>query len=104
MSSPLANPDSLEPAITAEDLEAAVHGHIDRTTVTTPEEIMLLVLGVGVEDPMEYAVLVSLLKDLRLDAGMAPGEGPAWAGGVIDGFLIGVRALRFALQREGITA
>ena len=75
--------------ITERELLLAADGHIARTP-TTVADIRALLANEGI-DPDDLQALVASLRDLR---GLSDEDKPGWGAGVIDGFLLGVRATR----------
>jgi hypothetical protein len=76
--------------IGAGSLERAMHAHGDRTQMLGPRPVHRIVASLGA-DADEVQAAFQALRDLREPTN--PGE---YAGGLLDGFVVGVRAARAA--------
>jgi hypothetical protein len=74
--------------IGADELTAASHAHLDRMQLHGPRPIHRIIESVGV-DSEEFHAMAQTLRDLR-----QPPDSPSYSAGLIDGFVIGVRAAK----------
>lgn len=81
---------SAGPFIGGDALEAGLHGHADRTQLFGPRPIHRIVSSLQV-DAEEFQAAAQVLRDHR-----APDDDGVYAAGVLDGFVLGVRATRVA--------
>jgi hypothetical protein len=78
--------------IGADALEAGLHGHADRTQLFGPRPTHRIVSSLQV-DADEFQAAAQVLRDHR-----APDDDGIYAAGVLDGFVLGVRAARSARE------
>lgn len=76
--------------IGADALEHAVRAHRDRTELHGPRPIHRIIASLQV-DAEKFQAMAQVVADYR-----APEDRGIYAGGLVDGFVLGVRAARFA--------
>lgn len=69
-----------------DELLAASHAHMDRTELYGPKPIERIIESLGV-DSEEFHAMAQALRDMR-----EPPDSPSYSAGLIDGFVIGLRA------------
>lgn len=82
--------------IGAKDLAAAVHAHADRTQMFGPNPIKRIIESLGV-DADEFQAMAQVVSDHRKPR---PEEIDHYPAGFIDGFVIGVRAVRASASTD----
>lgn len=80
--------------IGAEALTQASHAHLDRTQMFGPNPIARIIVSLGVEAE-EFQAMAQALSEQRMPRPEGVDHYPA---GFIDGFVIGVRAVRAAVD------
>lgn len=87
--------------ITPHDLEAGMHAFADRMRLFGPRPVeRVLIAEADIEDPDEFRAVGQTLQNWRAPEKNAPTKTAAYDVGLLDGFVLGVRAAREAAGRE----
>jgi hypothetical protein len=80
--------------IGAEALTQAVHAHADRTQMFGPNPVARIIASLGV-DAEEFQAMAQVVSECRLPR---PEDCDHYPAGFVDGFVIGIRAARAAVD------